>query len=68
MTYTMSEAQLTGVKVFSATKARDRELLGEKITTWLRANPELQILEKTVTLSSDSEFHCLTIVLFFGQA
>jgi hypothetical protein len=67
MTYTMNEARLAGVKVFSATKARDRDQLGEKVTLWLRANPQLEILEKTVTLSSDSEFHCLTIVLFWSE-
>jgi hypothetical protein len=67
MTYTMNEARLAGVKVFSATKARDRDQLGEKITLWLRANPQLEILEKTVTLSSDAEFHCLTVVLFWSE-
>jgi hypothetical protein len=64
----MTEARLAGVKVFSATKARDREQLGEKITSWLRDNPSVQIIDKTVTLSSDSEFHCLSIVLFWAQA
>ena len=29
----------TGVKVFSATKAREREELGENVTRWIRANP-----------------------------
>jgi hypothetical protein len=67
MTYTMNEARLAGVKVFSATKARDRDQLGEKVTAWLRANPQLEIVEKSVTLSSDSEFHCLTIVLFWSE-
>ena len=58
------------VKVFSATKAKDREELGEQITRWMRANPQVQITDKIVTQSSDSEFHCLTITLFFqiGQA
>lgn len=55
----------TGVKVFSATKAKDREELGEHITSWLRANPDVHVVEKVVTQSSDSEFHCLTITLFF---
>jgi hypothetical protein len=53
--------------VFSATKAKDRDLLGDKITDWLRANPDLEIIEKTVTLSSDSAFHCLSIVLFWAD-
>lgn len=54
-----------GVKVFSATKAKDREELGEHITRWIRANPDCQVLEKVVTQSSDSEFHCITITLFY---
>jgi hypothetical protein len=56
---------LTGVKVFSATKAKEREGLGEQVTKWIRANPESEIIDKIVTQSSDSEFHCLTITLFY---
>ncbi len=55
----------TGVKVFSATKARERDELGEQVTRWLRENPERQVVAKKVTQSSDSEFHCLTITLFY---
>lgn len=51
------------VKVFSATKARDRESLGEKVTEWLRTTG-LEVIHKTVTQSSDREFHCLSIILF----
>ena len=56
---------LGGVKVFSATKAKEREVLGEQITDWIRSNPKIEILDKIVTQSSDSEFHCLTITLFY---
>ncbi len=59
--------RITGVKVFSATKAKDREELGEQVTRWLRANPALEVVEHTVTQSSDNEFHCLTIVFFFHE-
>jgi hypothetical protein len=55
----------TGVKVFSATKAREREELGENISRWLRNNPSLRVVDKVVTQSSDREFHCLTITLFY---
>jgi hypothetical protein len=55
----------TGVKVFSATKAREREELGENITRWLRANPDLELVDRVVTQSSDDEFHCLTFVFFY---
>ena len=29
----------SGVKVFSATKAKEREELGETVTRWLQSNP-----------------------------
>ena len=51
------------VKVFSATKARDRESLGEVVTAWLALNPGVRVLKTFVMLSSDSRFHCLSIVL-----
>ncbi len=51
--------------MFSATKARDRELLGETITDWIRGHPEHEIFEKIVTQSSDAEFHCLAITVFY---
>ena len=57
----------TGVKVFSATKAKEREELGETITRWLRANPDLEIVDRVVSQSSDDEFHCLSFVLFYRQ-
>jgi hypothetical protein len=63
----MTPGRLDGVKVFSATKAREREGLGEKVTAWLRDNPGAHIIKKTVTLSSDREFHCLSIVLFWTR-
>lgn len=59
---------ITGVKVFSATKAKDRELLGDVITDWLRNHPDHDIVDKIVTQSSDNEFHCLTITLFYRQS
>lgn len=52
------------VKVFSASKAREREALGDVITAWIRNNPQLEVVEKVVTQSSDAEFHCLSITLF----
>ena len=57
----------TGVKVFSATKAKEREELGEVVTRWLRSNEGLEVVDRVVTQSSDDEFHCLTIVLFYRQ-
>ena len=56
---------LTGAKVFTATKAKDREELGEVLTRWIHNNPRAKILDKIVTQSSDSEFHCLSITVFY---
>jgi hypothetical protein len=56
-----------GVKVFSATKAGDRENLGEKVTAWMRAHPQCRIVNTTVAQSSDASFHCLSIVLFWNE-
>ena len=55
----------TGVKVFSTTLARERELMGETITKWIKDNPHADIVDKVVTQSSDKEFHCLTVTLFY---
>ena len=57
----------SGVKVFSATKAKEREELGETITRWLRSNPGLQVVDRVVSQSSDNEFHCLTVVIFYRE-
>jgi hypothetical protein len=57
----------TGAKVFSATKAKERDELGEVITHWLHAHPEVEVVDKVVTQSSDREFHCLTITIFYRQ-
>ena len=57
-----------GVKVFSATKARERESLGERLTEWLDKNPSCKVVDTVVTQSSDQEFHCLTITVFYQTA
>jgi len=51
------------VKVFSATRARDREKLGDRVTEWIQSHAGATILDAIVCLSSDREFHCLSIVL-----
>jgi hypothetical protein len=55
----------SGVKVFSTTLARDREQMGETITRWLKDHQDVEIVDKVVTQSSDKEFHCLTVTLFY---
>lgn len=55
-----------GVKVFSATKAREREELSNRINDWIESN-DMEIVDTTVTQSSDREFHCLTITIFYKR-
>lgn len=57
-----------GVKVFSATMGKDRDLLGEKVTEWMQRNPKNHVTTTVVAQSSDSEFHCVTIVVFFTKS
>jgi hypothetical protein len=61
----MAFINFTGVKVFSTTLARDRENMGENITKWLKENSNVDVVDRVVTQSSDKEFHCLTITLFY---
>jgi hypothetical protein len=63
----MATRGISGVKVFSATKARERDELGEHVTRWIRENPGVRVTDKIVTQSSDREFHCLTITLFYSD-
>jgi hypothetical protein len=57
----------TGVKLFCVTKAKEREVLGDFVTMWIRSNPQFEIVDKVVRQSSDAEFHCLTIMLFYRE-
>ncbi len=57
----------TGVKVFSATKAKEREELSENITRWLKSNADLEIVDRVVRQSSDNEFHCYSMLIFYKQ-
>lgn len=59
--------EYTGMKVFSATKAKEREDLGDKVTRWMRANPEIAVKETVIRQSSDNEFHCLSIIVFYAS-
>ena len=55
----------TGVKVFSATKAKEREELSENVSRWLKSNVDLEIVDRVVRQSSDNEFHCYSLTLFY---
>ena len=57
-----------GVKVFSATKQKERDELGETVTRWLDGNlAHIEIVDKQVTQSSDNQYHCITITLFYRR-
>lgn len=57
-----------GIKVFSATKQKEREDLGDAATRWIvEQGAKIEIVDKVVTQSSDSEYHCLTITLFYKR-
>jgi hypothetical protein len=58
-----TQGAISSFKVFSATKARDREVLGDRVTAWIAANPAIEVLRTVVSLSSDRGFHCLSLVL-----
>ncbi len=53
------------VKVFSSTSPKTRDELGELITRWLRAHPEITVADFAVRQSSGLSHHCLTICLFY---
>ena len=61
----MEPIHFTGVKIFSTTLARDRDALSDRITRWIAENPGLQVVDQLVRQSSDKEFHCLTVTLFY---
>jgi len=54
----------SGCEVFSSTMHRDRDAMGQKITAWLESHPDLEIVARDVLQSSDSQYHCVTIVLW----
>ncbi len=63
----MSGFKLVEVKVFSATKRKDRDRLDEVATAWLRDHQDFDRLTAQVTLSSDLEYHCMSITFMGWQ-
>ena len=59
-----STVEYTGVKVFSATKARERDGLGDAVTRWLR-DTGVTVTDVKIRQSSDDQFHCLSIIVFY---
>jgi len=63
-----ANAPFNGVKVFSATMFEPRAQLGEKVTDWIASHPSAAITEFVVTQSSDAEFHCIAITVFYAES
>lgn len=61
----LSRSAFDGVKIFSATMFGDRAQLGEKVTSWIAENPKREVTEMVVSQSSDSSYHCISIVVFY---
>jgi len=52
------------VRIFAATKAAERERMGDRVQEWLAASKTaIEDCEIIVLQSSDSEFHCLVWVV-----
>ena len=62
---TIARCGYTGVKTFTATTAGGREALGDRVTNWLSANADVELVDMIAAQSSDEAFHCLSIVVFF---
>jgi len=63
----MPPAGVNGVKVFSATRAEERDRLGERMAEWSKIHPKLTILDVHVVQSSDNAYHCLSIVVLYNR-
>jgi hypothetical protein len=60
-----ARSRFTGIKVFWATMFAQRAKLGETVTEWLAAHPEIELVDMVVTQSSDAQFHCVSICVFY---
>jgi len=61
------ERTFNAVKVFSATMFADRDRLGDVVTAWLAAHPQIEVTQMVVTQSSDAAFHCIAITVFYWE-
>ena len=59
--------QCNGVEVFSATRHDERNRLGDVVTDWLRRHPKKLVQDVQVRQSSDSRFHCLSIIVLYWE-
>lgn len=62
-----SDVMFNAIKVFSATMLQDRSMLGDKVTDWIASHPNCTVTEMVVTQSSDAQFHCIALTLFYRE-
>lgn len=60
-------ADYDGLKIFTATKALERMALGDEVTRWIEEHDDIEIVDTVVRQSSDQQFHCLTILIFYRR-
>jgi len=60
-------ASEVGVKVFTATKAKEREELGEVLSLWLRQKGCPELVDTQINQSSDNDYHCLSITVIYKK-
>lgn len=64
--FEIGDRRFNAVEVFFATKAADREALGERLISWMtHRSLALSDIHLEVRQSSDAEFHCLTWAIFY---
>jgi hypothetical protein len=62
-----SKMSFNAVKIFSATMFADRDQLGDKVTAWMAQKPGREVADIVVTQSSDSQFHCIAVSVFYRE-
>ena len=54
-------------KVFSATLHKDRNELGDRVSAWIREVQFPEVVSTKVVQSSDQQYHCLSIVVWYRR-
>lgn len=54
-----------GLKVVSVTTPSRRAHLSDEVTTWLQAHPDRRLVDVIVRQSSDTHYHCISILIFW---
>ncbi len=56
-----------GVKIFTPANKGPEYNIVTDLLGWLQENPQVRVLEKVVTESTDSSSHHLSIVLYYEE-